>query len=115
MPKTVGERIKVLRLEHDMTQEELGEILGVTKAAVQKYENGTIRNFKSDTIQLLCETFQMPPVYFVYDQVPDLATSDGIEMLIRHFGKWLIDFMKNMDELNREGKLKVIEYCNDLR
>ena len=25
------------------------------------------------------------------------------------------DFMKNMDELNREGKLKVIEYCNDLR
>lgn len=115
MPLTVGERIKSLRVEQNMTQEELGEILGVTKAAVQKYENGTIRNFKSDTIRTLCDTFQMPPVYFIYDQVPDLATGDGIDMLVRHFGKWLIDFMEGMDELNREGKAKVIQYCNDLR
>lgn len=115
MPSTVGERIRILRLEQNMTQEELGKMLGITKAAVQKYENGIIRNFKSDTIKKLCEIFQRPPVYFIYDQIPDVATSDGIELLIKHFGKWLISFMENMDSLNREGRLKVIDYCNDLK
>lgn len=34
------DRIKTLRLERDMTQQELGDLLGVTAHAVSKWENG---------------------------------------------------------------------------
>ena len=43
---TTGERIRQLRIEHDMTQEELGAKIGVQKAAIYKYETGLIVNLK---------------------------------------------------------------------
>ena len=35
-----GERIKKLRKEKGLTQQQLGEMLGVQKSAIAKYENG---------------------------------------------------------------------------
>ncbi len=35
----IGEKIRAKRREHDLTQEELANILGVSKAAVSKWEN----------------------------------------------------------------------------
>ena len=35
----IGEKIKAKRRERNLTQEELANILGVTKAAVSKWEN----------------------------------------------------------------------------
>lgn len=34
-------KIKQLRLEHDMSQEDLADVLGVTRQSISKYENGT--------------------------------------------------------------------------
>lgn len=36
---TLGKRIKLLRTEKQMTQEEIGEVIGVTKYAVSLYES----------------------------------------------------------------------------
>lgn len=54
---TIGERIKRLRLESGMTQEEVGKELGITKAAVQKYENDQIKNFRVEMIRKICILF----------------------------------------------------------
>lgn len=54
---TMGERIKNMRLEKNMTQEALGEHLGIQKAAVQKYEKGTVTNIKRDTLLKMAEIF----------------------------------------------------------
>ncbi len=35
----IGEKIRAKRREHNLTQEELANILGVSKAAVSKWEN----------------------------------------------------------------------------
>lgn len=53
---TMGDRIKRLREEKDMSQEELGKLAGVQRAAVQKWENGQTKNLKSNVIksQVLC-------------------------------------------------------------
>jgi len=57
----LGERIKQLRIRYGMTQEELGEKLGVKKAAVQKYESGTVKNLKKEKIEKLCDIFGVSP------------------------------------------------------
>lgn len=110
----VGERIRIMRLEKGWTQEELGKMLGITKGAVQKYENGQIKNFKVDSIRKLCQIFELSPVYFVFDNVPDYYAKEPIEMLKAHFGVWFVDFLRNFNELNQDGKTKVIMYCKDL-
>jgi len=41
--KTIGERLREVRLRQGMTQAELAEDLGITQAIVSAYEKGTIR------------------------------------------------------------------------
>lgn len=114
MQTTVADRIKNLRTQRGLTQEELGDMLGVTKAAIQKYETGQIKNFKAESIKKLCEIFEVSPVYFIFDNVPDYYAKEPIELLKAHFGTWFVTFMKNFNDLNQHAKTKVILYCEDL-
>lgn len=61
----MGERIKELRLSKDMTMEELGKLVGVQKAAVQKWENGSTKNLKRSTIAKLSQIFNVTPSYIM--------------------------------------------------
>lgn len=62
----IGERIKRLRLEKNMTQEELGAMFGVKKATIQKYESGQIQNFKIETIKLFSDFFGLPHLCIIF-------------------------------------------------
>lgn len=62
---TTGERIKLLRKSHNLTQEELGKKIGVQKAAIQKYEKGTVKNIKRDSIIKLAEILDTTPEYIL--------------------------------------------------
>ena len=57
--------IKKLRVGKGLTQEELGLIVGVQKAAIQKYENGSVENLKRSTIQKLATYFNVTPSYIM--------------------------------------------------
>lgn len=61
----IGALIKKLRIEHGYSQEELGSMLGVQRAAVQKWECGTVKNLKRETIKKLSEIFNVPPSFFI--------------------------------------------------
>ena len=61
----IGNLIKKLRKERGLSQEELGALLGVQRAAVQKWECGTVKNLKREKIMKLAEVFNVPPSYFV--------------------------------------------------
>jgi transcriptional regulator with XRE-family HTH domain len=41
--RTVGAQLRLIRLQHDMSQGELGDRLGVSFQQIQKYEKGTNR------------------------------------------------------------------------
>ena len=41
--RTMGQTIRRLRMEQNLTQETLAELLGVTSQAVSKWENGMVR------------------------------------------------------------------------
>lgn len=50
----IGEKIKAARKEKNLTQEELGALLGIQKSAVAKYENGRVVNIKMNTLEKIC-------------------------------------------------------------
>ncbi len=58
---TPGERIRQLRKERGMTQEELGRLLGIQKAAVNKYETGRVQNIKRATLIKLAAILETTP------------------------------------------------------
>lgn len=81
----IGEKIKRLRKEKGWTQEQLGELVGVKKAAINKYEVGNVKNLKRSTIAGLAKAFGVSPVWLmdddadwppVYVQPVDTAETD---------------------------------------
>ena len=59
---TTGEKIKQLRKQLGMTQEELGNLIGVQKAAINKYETGVVVNLKQSTIAALAHALHVSPI-----------------------------------------------------
>ena len=62
---TIGDKIKRLRKERGMTQEELGNLIGVQKAAINKYETGIVVNLKRDVIAKLARALEVNPVWLM--------------------------------------------------
>lgn len=60
-----GEKIKSIRLSKDMTLEQVGEIVGVGKSTVRKWENGDIKNMGRDKIELLAKALGVTPGYLM--------------------------------------------------
>src|SRR4051794_15853484 len=66
--KYVGSRVRMRRIMLGMSQEKLGEALGLTFQQVQKYEKGTNR-VGASRIQQIAEILQVP-VSFLFEGGP---------------------------------------------
>ena len=51
----IGQKIRDARLAKGLTQEELGNLVGLQKSAIAKYENGRVVNIKRSTLQKLAK------------------------------------------------------------
>lgn len=58
---TTGEIIKKLRIEKGLSQEELGAMVGVQRAAINKYEKGLVVNLKRPVIEKLAYSLGVSP------------------------------------------------------
>lgn len=67
----VGQYIKHLRLKKELTQEEVGNFVGVQRAAVQKWECGKTQNIKRPIIQKLAELFDVPASSFIAEIIQE--------------------------------------------
>lgn len=70
--KTVGDKIKERRIELGMTQEELGNKVGVQRAAINKYEKNIVENIKRSTQEKLAEALGLSPAELFYSEDEDL-------------------------------------------
>ncbi len=70
--ETMGDRIKTLREARKLTQEGLGDLVGVTKSAVSQWEAGATQNIKLKTFLTLLEVLRTDYEYLVYgaDRAP---------------------------------------------
>jgi transcriptional regulator with XRE-family HTH domain len=73
--KYVGSRVRMRRLMLDMSQEKLGNELGITFQQVQKYEKGTNR-ISASRLQAMSHILQVP-VPFFFEGAPQIAGRVG--------------------------------------
>ena len=78
----IGKRIKDMRLEKGMSQQELGDMIGVTKVSVCGYENGT-RTPSLETFCILADIFETTTDYLLGREVPVVI---GVTILLAFMG-----------------------------
>lgn len=106
-----GAKIKQLRESLDMTQEDLGRLLGVKKAAINKYETGTVVNLKRSTIENLCNIFNVTPQYLLSDSDLSQPSSSAPELeLTEQEGRLLVTFRR----LNKSQQGRLIAYAEGM-
>lgn len=118
----IGKRIKMLRTSAGITQDELGGMLGVKKAAIQKYESGSIVNLKIETIKKLGEIFKVTPAYIMgWDKFDEEINNDNLkrqirlaELLTERFKPEIVETIFKSFQLNEVGEEKLFSYMEDL-
>ena len=71
----VGARLRLRRTSVGMSQEKLGEHLGITFQQIQKYEKGTNR-IGASRLKHICDVLSVPASYFL-DNLDDLSGAPG--------------------------------------
>jgi repressor LexA len=61
--KKMDDRLSKRRKELGLTLEDVGNIVGVGKSTVKKWESGYIENMKRDKIALLAKALQVSPAF----------------------------------------------------
>lgn len=98
---TTGEIIKLIRAQNNLTQEELGDILGVKKSAIQKYESGTIVNFKADILRKFYINFGISPWFLIFPEEVDINNINTC-------------FISRLFKLNQAGLNRIVQYGEEL-
>jgi transcriptional regulator with XRE-family HTH domain len=118
MTNSPGTRIKYLRQISSMSQEELGRRVGVQRAAINKYEKGTVENIPIKTIEQIAKVFDVSPTFIVgwNDHSGDsLAVETKVLQGVHHFyGKEAVELLESFTELSQTGKERLITYAEEL-
>lgn len=100
---TIGEKIRQLRKEKNMSQADLADATGLTKGAIGMYEIGA-RNPKMETLEILADFFNVDMNFLVGRSVyTEIVATDEERIIISKYRA-----------LNRAGQEKVFEYLADL-
>ncbi len=113
----VGTRIRLRRKTLKMSQEQLGEQLGITFQQVQKYERGTNR-VGASRLWTISKVLDVPVQYF-YDGLPD-----GVEAGEGHERPEIYEFINSSDGValamavtqikNRSVRRQILELARSL-
>ena len=93
----VGSRVRMQRVLLKMSQEKLGEALGLTFQQIQKYEKGTNR-IGASRLQQISKTLNVPPSFF-FDGAPtngEMASGFAEESS----SQFVVDFLSTSEGLH---------------
>ena len=97
----VGIRVRLRRTMKGMSQEKLGESLGITFQQIQKYEKGANRIGASrlQNISTILET----PISFFFEDAPNSAGEHTSELRENSSTDYVVDFLSSSEglQLNR--------------
>lgn len=65
--RDIGKRVRSVRMMNNLTQENLGDMLGITAQAIQKIEAGE-NMLTVNSLIILCEKLDVTPDYILFDK-----------------------------------------------
>jgi transcriptional regulator with XRE-family HTH domain len=102
-----------------MSQEELGKRVGVKRAAINKYEKGSVTNIPIATIEKIAQTFDVSPTYIVgWDNTESNPLSAEVKVLQgvkRFYGREVVEIIEIYTQLSPVGKKRVLQHLEDMR
>lgn len=107
------EKIKARRLELGLTLEDVGNIVGVGKSTVRKWETGNITDMKRDKIALLSRALKVSPLFImgIEEELPEPVITDKEKELLSYYNQ-LNDLGKD-EAIKRVSELgEIPKYCN---
>src|SRR6185295_18520764 len=90
----VGSRVRLRRMMLGMSQERLGEHLGITFQQIQKYEKGTNR-IGASRLQHIARVLTVP-VSFFFEDAPGAPAEQG-GMQERESASYVVDFLSSSE------------------
>lgn len=102
---TVGDRIKSARIAANMTQEELGLVLGVKKSAIHKYESGIVENIPLPQFQRLANALNVSAGWLAgWEEMDFTAEPECVDTPVTRI----------YNRLNADGQREYVRYGNYL-
>ena len=124
MPERNG-HLKELRLKCGYTQQQVADVLGVTKATISKYESGQ-RKLRSDHVEKLSILFNVEPVYILLGVTSAEWRREMDNVMQREeeeereywesvlLTKPILDMIPLLERLNDDGQQKAVERVEEL-
>ena len=107
MENELSIKIRQLRMERDMTLEQVAVIVGVGKSTVRKWETGMIANMKRDKIALLAKALSTTPAFLMGwddDNAPPI-----VEQQVTKEEQMLLDLFRKVPENKQEMVIQMIQ------
>ncbi len=108
---TIGERIKMKRLENGFSVDELASKLGKNRATIYRYENGDIENFPTTILEPLSKILGTTPAFLlgIEDNLNEdtdfIAKMMKDSLLISH-----VKLLLKLDKADRENIYDMAEF-----
>ena len=113
---TVGDRIRQVRIEKDITQQELADCAGVSKQAVYKYENNIVTNIPMDKLSLIASKLGVTPCFLMgwedNNSVPEVP--DTIKAALQQEDGKVAEIMELFVNLPADKQQEALSYLRYL-
>ena len=118
----IGKKIKEKRIEKNLTLEEVGTMIGVTKATMLKYETGAIKKISNERLKALAAVLnishlELVPTYWLSKNAfnsklenKEILKSD----ISKVYGDDILKLLEKALPLSKEGILKLIDRADEL-
>jgi transcriptional regulator with XRE-family HTH domain len=106
----IGVRLRVARLERKMTQQALGDALGVTFQQIQKYEKG-LNRVASSRLSEIARVLKKPVSYFL-DTAPASADRGLVERMLSMTGG--VDLARAFVQLDAKERRQAVEKIEEI-
>lgn len=107
----IGQKIKEARNIKGLTQQELGDLVGVQKSAIAKYESGRVVNIKRSTLQKIASALDLRPSELVFESSP-IDTANFHVKILSDFE--LMDSLKEYYKLSEDNKRVIRDLISNL-
>lgn len=108
------ERFKQLRLQNDLTQQELADKIGIGKMTVSQYERG-VRRPDIDTLEIIADFFNVSTDYLLGTSDVTLRFVDSDDLAILSGSTPERSIMEIAKGLDNSGLDRLLQYAEELK